>query len=99
MNNNAVKDWDVDKAHATRAKVLSGRFADHPEKEKSRYHAREVASKKDPTEFASASDVDNAAVVDLFAAKKGYPTVCVDAAAAFSRANASSWSRQLSTWR
>ena len=86
LNCKAVKDWDVDEAKATGAKILSGRFVDHEEKEKSRYCARESATYKDPTVFAAASDVDNASMLDLFAVKKGYPTTCFDAVAAFSQA-------------
>ena len=65
---------------------MSGMFVDHEEKKKSRYCAREVATYKDPTVFAAASDVDDASMLDLFAVKKGYSTTCFDAAAAFSQA-------------
>ena len=54
----------------TGALILSGRFVDDPIKEKSRYCTREFATKKDPTVFAAANDVNNSAVVDLLAVKK-----------------------------
>ena len=65
---------------------MSGRFVDDPIKEMSRYCAREFATKKDPTVFAAASDVNNSAIIDLLAVKKGYPIMLFDAAAAFSQA-------------
>ena len=78
-----MKDWEEDKARATGAKVLSGRFVDDAHKEKSRYCAREFASKKDPTVFAAASDPDTGSLIDMFAAKKGYPIATFDVVAAF----------------
>ena len=53
---------------------------------RSRYCAREYATNKDPSVFAAASDVDSAAIVDFVAVKKGSPTACFDAMAAFSQA-------------
>ena len=81
-----MKDWDADEARATGALILSGRFVDDPIKEKSRYCAREFATTKDPTVFAAASDVNNSAIIDLLAVKKGYPILVFDAVAAFSQA-------------
>jgi hypothetical protein len=86
LNNKAVKDWDVDEAKATSAKILRGRFVDHGWKEKSRYCSKEFATCKGPTVFASASDVDNSSMLDLYVVTKGYPTTCFDAMAAFSHA-------------
>ncbi len=81
VESKSVKNWDYDTAVATRALILSGRFVDDAHKEKSRYCARDFATTKDPTVFAAASDVDVAAVVDLFAVKRNYPTMCIDAVA------------------
>ena len=82
-----MKDWDADDAKATGALILSGRFVDDPIKEKLRYCAREFATKKDPTAFAASSDVNNSAIIDLLAVKKGYPIIVFDAVAVFSQAD------------
>ncbi len=72
LNSKAAKVWDVDKETATGVWVLSGRFVGHHQER--------------PAVFAAASDVDNAAMVDLFAVKKSYPTACFESVAAFSQA-------------
>ena len=86
LDSKSGKYWDEEEARATGALVHSGRFVDDAVKEKSRYCAREFATTKDPTVFVAASDVDCTSIVDIFAVKRGYPTVCFDAVAAFSQA-------------
>ena len=51
-------------------------------KEKSRWCAREFATYKDPSVFASESDVDNTSLIDLLAVKRGHGIMCCDAVAA-----------------
>ena len=85
LESKSVKEWDAEEARATGALILSWRFVHDPIKEKSRYCAREFATKKDPTVFAAASHVNNSAIIDLLAVKKGYPIMVFDAVAAFSQ--------------
>jgi hypothetical protein len=59
LSNEAVRDWCLDEARATRAKVLSGKFVQQAEKDKSRYCPKEFATDNDPGVFAAASDADN----------------------------------------
>ncbi len=87
LESKSVLDWRREDEQRTGAKTLSGRFVDDPMKEKSRYCAREFATTKDPTVFAAASDVDATAIVDLYALKHDFPTLCFDAVAAFSQAD------------
>ncbi len=44
----AVKDWDVDEAKATGAKILSGKFVDHPQTERSKNCPSGVRYQKGP---------------------------------------------------
>ena len=67
LETGAVKDWNLEDAIKTGAKILSGKMVDDALKEKSRYCAREVATSKDPSVFAAASDVDNTSLIDLLA--------------------------------
>ena len=82
----AVKDWKVDEAKATGAMILTGRWVDDAQKEKSRYCAREFATYADPSMFAAASGVDNTALIDMLAVKEGLSVMTFDAVAAFSQA-------------
>ena len=86
LESKSVKDRGADETRATGALILNGRFADDPIKEKSRYCARKLATKKDPTVFAAASDANNSAIIDLLAVKKGFPIIVFDVVAAFSQA-------------
>ena len=50
-----MKDWKLEDAKATGARILTGTWVDPAHKEKSRYCAREFNTHKDPTVFAAAS--------------------------------------------
>lgn len=83
LDSKSVKDWNEEEARATGALVLSGRFVDDAVKEKSRYCAREFATRRSSRPRATWTC---ASIVDIFAVTRGYPTVCFDAVAAFSQA-------------
>ena len=78
LESKAVKDWSIDDAMATGAKMLTGRFVDDHDRERSRYCTREFARAKDTSVFANASDVEPSTFVDSAAVKRDYPTVCFD---------------------
>ena len=65
INTGCVKDWKIDDAKATGAKILTGVWVDPEHKEKSRWCAREFATVKDPTVFAAASEDVTAAMIDF----------------------------------
>ena len=86
MSRGVVKDWPRWKALETGAKILTGRWVDDQHKDKSRYVAREFASKEDPMVFANASDHSTSRRVDLRAVRCGYPTWVFDVVSAFTHA-------------
>ena len=81
-----MRDWNFEEAIKTGAKILSGTFVDDAHKEKSRRCAKEFAAFKDPSVFASATDVDNTPLIDLSAVKRSHSIMCLDAVAAFGQA-------------
>ena len=70
LETGAVKDWNREDAIKTGAKILSGKMVDDAHKEKSRYCARELATFKDPSVFAAASDVDNTSLIDCWRSRE-----------------------------
>ena len=63
LDTGTVKDSNNEDVIKTGAKIFSGRFADDAHREKSRWCARELATSKDPSVFAGASDVDNTSLI------------------------------------
>ena len=86
LETGAVKDLNREDAIKTGAKILSEKMVDDAHKEKSRYCAREIATFKDPSVFAAASDVDNTSLIYFLAVKRGHGIMCFDAVAAFGQA-------------
>ena len=74
-----VKDSNNEDVIKTGAKIFSGRFADDARREKSRWCARELATHKDPSVFAGASDIDNTSLIGLLAVKRCHSIMCFDA--------------------
>ena len=81
-----VKDWKIDDAKATGARIFGARWVDADYKEKSRYVVKDFATKKDPEVFSPASDAAAVRAVEMVAVERDFDLFTFDVTSAFPHA-------------